>query len=98
MNYPKVIIDGVEYIPNDTKTIEVHGHMYPSVKNWLFNVRGELLHQFMNAAKDGHDPYCDEAQAVSKKIDEFDRFVDEYLGFEKSDNHQEYYLRDKVTE
>lgn len=39
----EVIIDGIKYIPETDKTVEVGGIAYSNIGNWLSNIHYSLL-------------------------------------------------------
>ena len=84
----EVIIDGVKYIPEKDKTIEIGGGSYESVSNWLYNVRCNLIDKWVAHLKEGQPVNeTPEERALYEKIICFDKYTKEFLGFEYNEGY-----------
>lgn len=82
-----VTIDGVKYIPENEKTIIVHGIEYMDIENWLLNIRAKLIGEWCDIAKKHDGEVLSDIPELEKKsneIDEFKRLCVKYLGFEET--------------
>lgn len=75
----EVIIDGVKYVSENDVGVTVRGVTYSSVAHWLFNIQADLINKWINTAEDGKAPATDIDEY--KRITEFQKFSEEYLGF-----------------
>lgn len=99
----EVLIDGIKFIPEtDCGRVVVRGISYDNIPHWLLNIEAEFLHKFVEACKKAeenniHKDFDNDVQYWRKKIDEFEMFCKEYLGFERI-NHEFVEITDKNTD
>ena len=77
----EVIINGIKYIPETDKTVEVGGIAYSNIGNWLSNIHYSLLREWMSYVKKGEGE-SQEAINLSDKANKFQEYTKEFLGFE----------------
>ena len=84
----EVIINGIKYIPETDKTVEVNGNLYESITNWLFNVRCKLIEEWIVTVKAGESANDTPGErALFDKINCFDEYTKEFLGFEYNEDY-----------
>ena len=77
----EVIINGIKYIPEKDKTVEVGGIAYSNIGNWLLNIHCSLLREWMSYVKKGEGE-SQEAINLSERTNKFEEYTKEFLGFE----------------
>ena len=87
----EVIINGIKYIPETDKTVEVGGIAYSNIGNWLYNVRCNLTDKWVNHIKEGQPVNeTPEERALYEKIICFDKYTKEFLGFEYDEGNYKF--------
>ena len=84
----EVIIDGVKYIPEKDKTIKVNRRSYYGIDHWLYNIRCLMIDEWVKYLKEDK-PITENPKAleISEKINRFDEYTKEFLGFEYDKEH-----------